>query len=105
MQGELDQGTEMRVIAPGTAQVSLPWHKHFHGQVRRFVPIFIGVMPSYSVGGADTRPFPPLSLIPCCARTLTQDLPSNKDADARELYLSTIRHRPCASAPPRGPPK
>ncbi|ORY89315.1 hypothetical protein BCR35DRAFT_350318 [Leucosporidium creatinivorum] len=29
---ELADGTDTVIIAPGTMQVTLPWHKHFHGQ-------------------------------------------------------------------------
>jgi hypothetical protein len=32
MHTELADGTDTVVIAPGTLQVTLPWHKHFFGQ-------------------------------------------------------------------------
>jgi hypothetical protein len=32
MHTELDNGQAMRIAAPGTVQVTLPWFKHFHGR-------------------------------------------------------------------------
>lgn len=32
MHTELETGQVMRIAAPGTVQVTLPWFKHFHGR-------------------------------------------------------------------------
>ena len=64
---ELDPSLDIEV--PGMAEVILPWHPHFHGQVRRCFS---------------------------SSQLTRQELISNDDADGRHTYLSLIRNHPCA---------
>ncbi|GAA6064469.1 hypothetical protein JCM10212_001818 [Sporobolomyces blumeae] len=74
---ELLAGADMRIVAPGTVEPTLPWFEHYHGKVRTSVRVNVE-----------------MTLIP----PSRQDLPPNADGEGRDRYLAATRHLPWSSA-------